>query len=75
MPTRSDHVVFAIPLDFVMYVELDTLGVEWEIEINGRPASIKFPALPEMQATGELGSKARLACRQLSPRGSNSGVS
>jgi hypothetical protein len=54
MPTRADHVVFAIPLDFVMYVELDALGVEWKIEIDGRSASIKFPALPQNAGDGRI---------------------
>lgn len=37
-----------------MYVELDALGVEWEIEVEGRPASIKFPALPRNAGDGRI---------------------
>jgi hypothetical protein len=36
--------LFAVPLDYVMYAELDTLCVEWPIEIDGRAARIKFLA-------------------------------
>lgn len=49
---RTDQAVFAVPLDYVMYVELDTLGTEWPIEIDGHPALVKFPALPA-HANGE----------------------
>jgi hypothetical protein len=37
-----------------MYVELDALGGEWGVEVDGRPASIRFPALPRNAGGGRI---------------------
>ena len=47
MPVTTDQVLFAMPLDVVLFAEEECLGTEWPMEIDGRAATVRFPALPQ----------------------------
>jgi len=46
MPVQSDHLLYAIPLDDTLFVEIDMLGIELSTTIADRTAFVRFPVMP-----------------------------